>query len=123
MLFKLDSFIATHEDYIVATAKTLTDLKKKLDNIVVSDLYPTFSIFEVKSNQIERYYSSRLPYSPYRRDWKLKEIHMSNVCCHKCKIEYKYNENADKANNDLIPKKIRKEVEKLLIEELKNLKQ
>ena len=59
MSFKLEPFVATYEDEIIATAKTLAELKKKLENVQVSNIYPTFKIFEIKINQIDRCFISR----------------------------------------------------------------
>ena len=53
MVFKLEPFIATYEEDIIATAKTLVELRKKLENVQVSNIYPTFKIFECKIKQID----------------------------------------------------------------------
>ena len=60
MAFKLEPFVGTYEDRIVATGKTLAELKEKLANVQVSNSYPSYNIYEVKFNQIDRCFIPRV---------------------------------------------------------------
>ena len=57
---KLDKYAATYEDEVVAVAKSLPEIKEKLANIDVPNLYPSFNIYEVKIKQIDRCFIPRV---------------------------------------------------------------
>lgn len=59
MEFKLEPFVGTYEDSIVATGKTLVELKEKLRHVQVSNMYPSYKIFELKIKQIDNCFISR----------------------------------------------------------------
>lgn len=59
MAFKLEPFIGTYEDDIVATGKTLAELKEKLTHIQVSNIYPSYDIYEVKFKKIDHCFIPR----------------------------------------------------------------
>ena len=59
MDFKLEPFVGTYEDSVVATGKTLAELKEKLTHVQVSNIYPSYNIYEIKIKQIDRCFISR----------------------------------------------------------------
>ena len=75
MDFKLERYAATYEDVVVATSKTLVELKEKLACVEVSNLYPSFNIYEVKIKQLDRVY---LPHNVATTDKEPEKVVIEN---------------------------------------------
>lgn len=53
---KLEKYIGIYENEIVSSAKTISELKEKLQHVQVINIYPVFKIFEITTRQIDRFY-------------------------------------------------------------------